>query len=69
MEKLGDIKYICECLKITELEMKQAISENNLKTFEEVTDYFRTTWACGDCFNNIKATIDEIEQADYEENN
>ncbi len=60
MEEFGDIQYICECLKITELEMKQAISENNLKTFEEVTDYFQTTWACGDCFNDIKAIIDEI---------
>ncbi len=65
MEKFGDIKHICECLKITEFEMKQAISENNLKTFEEVTDYFRTTWACGDCFNDIKAAIEEIKNPDF----
>ena len=49
--------YICECLKITEGEMRQAIRENNLKTLDDVSAYYKTSWACGDCFKKIEETL------------
>ncbi len=61
-EKTDKNTYICECLKISTLEMEQAIKQNNLNSLDEVSNFFKTKWACGDCFDNIEATIEEYEK-------
>ncbi len=61
MEWFGSGNYICQCLKISEDDMRQAITDRKLTTFEAVTEHFQTSWACGDCFDDIQAVIDECE--------
>lgn len=54
-----EVKYICDCLKLTDDEVKLAIKENHLKSMDDVTEHFQAGWACGECFKNIRKAIEE----------
>jgi NifU-like protein len=52
-------KIVCECFGVTDLDIKEAVSEHNLKTIEDVTDYLKAGGGCGKCHENIQAIIDQ----------
>ena len=52
-------KLICKCFGVTDVQIRRAIEENNLKTVEEVTNYTKAGGGCGDCLNAIQDIIDE----------
>jgi NifU-like protein len=58
-EKKVDGEIVCECFGVTDLEIKRAVTENGLKTVEEVTDYVKAGGGCGKCHENIQAIIDQ----------
>lgn len=53
-------EIVCECFGVTDLEIERAVSENNLTTIEDVTDYIKAGGGCGNCHEKIQEIIDTI---------
>ena len=50
---------VCECFKVTGLDIKNAI-ENGAKSFEEVKEVTNVSTSCGNCVNSAKVLFDEL---------
>ncbi len=59
-EKAAEDKIVCECFGVTEKEIERAISENRLRTVEEVTNYTKAGGGCGNCHPVIQEIIDRV---------
>ena len=46
-------KLVCKCFGITDAQIIRAITENGLKTVEEITNYTKAGGACGECLDEI----------------
>jgi len=57
-EKKGEI--VCECFGVTDEEIEQAVTENNLTTVEEVTNYTKAGGGCENCHEAIQELIDRV---------
>jgi NifU-like protein len=57
-EKEGTV--ICNCFNVTDLEIKQAITQNKLTTVEDVTNYTKAGGGCGGCVPQIEEILAEI---------
>jgi NifU-like protein len=53
-------EVVCECFGVTDLEIKRAIQESNLKTVEEVTNFTKAGGGCGNCHERIEELIHEV---------
>lgn len=53
-------KVVCTCFGITEEEIERVVSENNLTTTEEVTNYCKAGGACGGCIGEIEDIIERV---------
>jgi len=58
MEKPGEI--VCECFDVTDLEIINAVKQNNLETAEDVTDYLKAGGGCGNCIEKIEEIIESV---------
>jgi len=58
-ELVGEV--ICTCFGVTEDEVRRVISENDLTTVEEVTNYCKAGGGCGGCHGEIEKIIEEIQ--------
>jgi NifU-like protein len=56
-------EVICECFGVTDIEIRRAINENNLRTLEEVTNFTKAGGGCGRCHEQIQGLINEAVQA------
>jgi len=54
-------KVICTCFGVTENEIERVISDNNLTTVEEVTNYCKAGGGCGGCRGEIEKIIEKIQ--------
>ncbi len=52
-------KLVCKCFGITDVQIRRAIQENNLKTVEEITNYTKAGGGCGDCLETIQQILNE----------
>ena len=52
---------ICTCFGVTENEIERVISDNNLTTVEEVTNYCKAGGGCGGCRGEIEKIIEKIQ--------
>jgi NifU-like protein len=59
-KKAAEDKIVCECFGVTEKEIERAISENRLRTVEEVTNYTKAGGGCGNCHPIIQEIIDRV---------
>lgn len=50
---------VCKCFGVTDVQIRNAIRENSLKTVEEVTNYTKAGGGCGDCSDTIQNILDE----------
>ena len=50
---------VCKCFGVTDVQIRRAIEENNLKTVEEVTNYTKAGGGCGECLDTIQDILDE----------
>ncbi len=57
-EKEGTV--ICHCFGITDKEIEKAISDNGLKTIDDVTNFTKAGGACGGCHDEIQKIIDRV---------
>jgi NifU-like protein len=60
-------ELVCECFGVTDLEIKRAIQESNLKTVEEVTNFTKAGGGCGNCHDRIQELIQEVRKDVREE--
>jgi NifU-like protein len=56
-EKEG--KVVCVCFGVTDTEIKKVVSENNLTTVEEVTNYCKAGGGCTGCHPQIEQIIEQ----------
>ena len=59
-EKVIDGNIVCECFGVTDKEIERAVTENQLKTIEEVTNYVKAGGGCENCHENIQKIIDDL---------
>ena len=59
-EEKAEGNIVCECFGVTDLEIKEAVIENNLTTIEEVTNFTKAGGGCGNCHDKIQEMIDDI---------
>ena len=58
-EKEGNL--ICECFGVTDLEIIRAITENQLKSVEEVTNFTKAGGGCERCHGDIARLLLEVQ--------
>ena len=52
-------RLVCKCFGVTDVQIRRAIQENDLKTVEEVTNYTKAGGGCGDCLGVIQEILNE----------
>ena len=63
-EKKVEGEIVCECFGVTDVEIRRAVTENNLSTIEDVTDYVKAGGGCGKCHEKIQEIIDSVQSKD-----
>ena len=53
-------KVVCTCFGVTDEEIRRVVSENNLRTVEQVTNYCKAGGGCRGCHADIEAIIEEV---------
>jgi len=59
-DKKVEGEIVCECFGITDVDIRRAVTENHLKTVEDVTDYVKAGGGCGNCHERIGEIIAEV---------
>jgi len=54
-------KVVCTCFGVTEKEIERVITENNLTTVEQVTNYCKAGGGCGGCQGEIEKIIEKVQ--------
>ncbi|MDJ0781394.1 MAG: Fe-S cluster assembly protein NifU [Desulfosarcinaceae bacterium] len=52
-------EVVCECFGVTDVQIRRTVTENHLKSIEDVTDYIKAGGGCGNCHESIQMIIDE----------
>ena len=52
---------VCTCFGVTDVEIEKVISEHDLITVEEVTNYCKAGGGCGGCHEQIEKIIEEVQ--------
>ena len=55
------VKVICTCFGVTEAEIVKVVTENDLTTVDEVTNYCKAGGGCGGCKVEIEEIIKEVQ--------
>jgi NifU-like protein len=55
-----EAELLCTCYNVSENEVRRVITENQLTTVEEVTNFTKAGGGCGKCIPKIQAILDEI---------
>ncbi len=58
IEKPQGEQVVCQCFGTTENKLKEFIHENNLKNIEDVTNFCKTSGACGKCHDKVEKILD-----------
>ncbi len=51
---MAEGEVVCECFGVTDLEIKRAIQESNLRSVEEVTNFTKAGGGCGKCEDKLR---------------
>ncbi len=57
-EKEGTL--ICNCFNVTDVEIKEAIKQNNITTVDDVTNFTKAGGGCGGCIPQIEEILAEV---------
>jgi NifU-like protein len=57
---MAEGEVVCECFGVTDVEVRRAIQESNLKTVEEVTNFTKAGGGCGKCHERLEELIKEV---------
>jgi NifU-like protein len=53
-------EVVCECFGVTDVQIRRAVTENHLKSIEDVTDYVKAGGGCGNCHDRIQEIINVV---------
>jgi len=53
-------EIVCECFGVTDIDIKRAVTENSLKSVEDVTDFVKAGGGCGNCHEKILEVINSV---------
>ncbi len=53
-------EVVCECFGVTDLEVRRAIEESDLRSVEEVTNFTKAGGGCGKCHDRIEELLIEV---------
>ncbi len=59
-DKKPEGNIVCECFGVTDVQIERALSDNSLKTVEEITNYIKAGGGCGKCHEKIEDMIAAI---------
>ncbi len=59
---MAEGEVVCECFGVTDLEVRRAVQESNLRTVEEVTNFTKAGGGCGNCHERLLEIIMEVRQ-------
>ena len=65
-DKKPEGNIVCECFGITDVQIERALTENSLKTIEDITNYIKAGGGCGNCHDQIQEIIDRVNGATAE---
>lgn len=57
---MAEGEVVCECFGVTDLEIRRAIEESNLRSVEEVTNFTKAGGGCGNCHEQIEELLREV---------
>jgi len=52
-------EVVCECFGVTDLEIRRAIEESDLKSVEEITNFTKAGGGCGKCHDRLEEILRE----------
>jgi len=53
-------EVVCECFGVTDIEIRRAIEENNLRSVEEITNFTKAGGGCGKCQDRLEELLREV---------
>ncbi|MFH1019658.1 MAG: Fe-S cluster assembly protein NifU [Pseudomonadota bacterium] len=56
---MAEGEVVCECFGVTDLEVKRAIAESNLRSVEEITNFTKAGGGCGKCHERLEELLRE----------
>lgn len=62
-DKKPEGNLVCECFGVTDRQIERALTDNALKTIEDITNYIKAGGGCGKCHDAIQAIIDRVNGA------
>jgi NifU-like protein len=65
-EKVIDGNIVCECFGVTDKDIERAVTEHQLRTIEDVTNYVKAGGGCENCHEDIQKIIDDIYNKDVD---
>ncbi len=57
-------EIVCECFGVTDIEIKRAVKESNLRSVEEITNFTKAGGGCGKCEDKLRAILLETVSED-----
>lgn len=57
---MAEGQIVCECFGVTDLEVRRAIQESNLRSVEEITNFTKAGGGCGKCEDKLRAILQEV---------
>lgn len=60
-------EVVCECFGVTDLEIRRAIQESNLRSVEEITNFTKAGGGCGNCHDRLEEILREARKEAKEE--
>ena len=60
-------EVVCECFGVTDLEVRRAVQESNLRTVEEVTNFTKAGGGCAKCHDRLLELILEVRNESRQE--
>jgi len=61
-QKRQEGEIVCECFGVTDVEIENAVRENNLASVEEVTHYTKAGGGCENCHDTIREIIARVKE-------
>jgi NifU-like protein len=52
-------EVVCECFGVTDVQIRRAIAENDLKTVEDITNYTKAGGGCERCLDDIEEILNQ----------
>lgn len=52
-------ELVCKCFGVTDVQIRRAIRENDLKSVEDITNFTKAGGGCGDCLERLGEILDE----------